>query len=478
MARSNNKTPVSALAHWMPGVSVALHYRREDLVADLVAGLVLAGLMVPQGMAYAQLAGLPPITGLYTSVAVLLGYALFGPSRRLVLGPDSSLGPLIAASIVPLAAGDPQRAVALAGMLGLMVGAIGILLGTLRLGFVADLLSKPVRVGYLCGVAVLIFVGQLPKLLGFSVHAEGVGGQLLEIAGSLPAIVPASAAVGIGVVATILLLGRFFPRAPGVLIAVVGASLITVAFDLAARGVAVVGALPQGVPHPALPLVARADLVPLLLAAAGIALVALADSISTAASFAARIGDDVHADRELIGLGVANVFAGLFQGFPASASGSRTAVAEQAGARTELAPFSAGILMIVLLVAAPGLTAYLPQPALAGVVIVASLLLFDYKQLGRLYRVRRSEFLQALTALLGVVVLGVLPGLGLAIVVSVLNFFRRAWWPHDAVLGRVDGLAGFHDLKFYPNAHTYPGLIIYRFDAPLFFANARAFHDR
>lgn len=467
-----------ALLSHIPGLRLAARYRRADLAPDLIAGVVLAGLLVPQGMAYATLAGLPTINGLYTTVIVLIAYAVFGPSRMLVLGPDSSLGPLIAAAIIPLAAGSPEQAVLLAGMLGLMVGAIAIGLGLGHLGFIADLLSKPVRVGYLCGLAVTIFLGQLPKLFGFSVDADNVLEQVTGFLTGLPQTQPLTLAFGLGVIATMVLLRRIAPRWPGVLIAVVGAMLASLALGLAEKGVAVVGELPQGLPHFQIPLLPVADLAPLAIAAGGIALVSLADTISTAASFAARRGDDVHADQELVALGAANVLAGLFQGFPVSSSGSRTAVAEEAGSRTQVTGLAAAALVAVMLVATPGLVASLPQSALAGVVIVAAFALFDARELGRFMRVRPSEFYQALVALLGVLVFGVLEGIMLAVVISVLNFFRRAWWPHDAVLGKVHGLAGLHDLKYYPDAQQVPGLIVYRFDAPLFFANSRAFHDR
>ncbi len=467
-----------ALERWVPGFGVIARYQRQDALRDLGAGLVLSGLLVPQGMAYAMLAGLPPITGLYTTVAVLVAYFLFGPSRILVLGPDSSLGPIIALTVLPLAFGVEDRAVVLASMLSVFVGVIAVVLGILRLGFIADLLSKPVRVGYLAGLAVTILASQLPRLLGIRVQGRETLDVLAGVLDRLPRAQPVSVIMGLVVIATIIVVGRVYPKAPAVLIAALGATLCTWWFDLSGRGVAVVGVLPQGIPSLQWPSVALRDVATLLVAAGGIALVSLADSVSTAAAFGAKRGEAVHADRELIAVGIADILAGIVHGFPVSASGSRTAVAERAGAATQVTGLVAATAVVALLVFAPGATSFLPQPALAGIVVVAAFSLIDAREFFTLARVRRSEFIQALVAACGVIVLGVLNGLALAVVVSVLNFFRRAWWPHDAVLGDALGIPGFHDIAFHPDARVDPGLIIYRFDAPLFFANARAFHDR
>ncbi len=469
---------VRRLQEWIPGVGVILRYRRSDAIRDLGAGVVLGGLLVPQGMAYATLAGLPPITGLYTTVAVLVAYFLFGPSRILVLGPDSSLGPIIALAVVPLAFGVEERAVVLASMLSVLVGVIAVALGTLRLGFIADLLSKPVRVGYLAGLAVTILVSQLPRLTGVAVTGSETLDVLVAMAGRPARIEPASVVLGLGVIVTIIALGRLWPKSPAVLIAALGATACTWALGLSGRGIAVVGVLPQGVPALRWPLVSLSEVATLAVAAGGIALVSLADSVSTATAFGAKRGETVQADRELIAVGIADIFAGLVHGFPVSASGSRTAVAERAGAATQVTGLVAAAAVVALLAFAPGVTSFLPQPALAGIVVVAAFSLIDVREFVTLARVRRSEFVQAAVAASGVVAFGVLNGLALAVIVSVLNFFRRAWWPHDAVLGDTPGIPGFHDVAFHPDAKIDPGLIIYRFDAPLFFANARAFHDR
>ena len=465
-----------------PGLRMLSAYQRSWLSKDLVAGLVLTALLVPQGMAYAELAGLPPITGLYTSILCLVGYAIFGPSRILVLGPDSSLGPMIAATIIPIvgANGDPERAVALASMLALLVGVMTVLAGVAKLGFVADLLSKPTQIGYMNGLALTILVGQLPKLFGFSVDADGLIPEAAGFARGLANGETVAAALAIGLLGLILiiLLQRLVPKIPAVLLAVVVSILAANAFNLADRGVSLVGPLPQGFPPLTLPSVALSDLALLVAGAVGIAVVSLTDTISTSSAFAARAGQEVDGDREMIGIGAANIGAGFFQGFPVSTSGSRTAVAEQAGAKTQLTGLvGAGAITLMLLVA-PGLLRNLPQPTLAAVVITASLSLADIPGTVRLWRQRRTEFTLSMAAFAGVALLGVLPGIAIAVALSIGNVFRRSWWPYQTVLGRVPGVPGYHDVRSYPDAEQLPGCVLYRFDAPLFFANARTFRDQ
>jgi high affinity sulfate transporter 1 len=465
----------------VPGLRVISSYRREWLVKDITAGVVLTTLLVPQGMAYAELAGLPPITGLYTSILCLLGYAAFGPSRILVLGPDSSLGPMIAATITPLiaAGGDSARAIALASMLALMTGGVMILAAVARLGFVADLLSKPTMIGYMNGLALTIVVGQLPKLFGFKVSAKGVIREFIDFVRGLAHgdAVAAAAAVGIAGVVLILVLQRWLPAVPAVLVMVVLSILAASVFSLADHGVGLVGTLPKGFPPLTIPDVHLSDLGGLLAGALGIALVSLADTISTASSFAARTGQEIRGNQEMVGIGAANLAAGFFQGFPVSTSGSRTAVAERAGARTQLTGVTGAVLIVFMIVLFPGLFRNLPQAALAAVVITAALSLADIPSTVRLWRQRKVEFLLSIAAFLGVALLGVLPGIGIAVALSILNVFRRAWWPYDTLLGRVDGLEGYHDTRSYPDASHLPGLVILRFDAPLIFANAKTFRD-
>src|SRR5215212_6987002 len=464
-----------------PGVRAFSGYRRPWLVKDVVAGVVLTTLLVPQGMAYAELAGLPPITGLYTTIMCLLGYAVFGPSRILVLGPDSSLGPMIAATILPLVAagGDPDRAIALAGMLALMTAVVMIVAGVAGLGFVADLLSKPTMIGYMNGLAVTILVGQLPKLFGFSVEGDGLIGEFVGFLQGLARgdVVPAAAAVGLGGIVVILVLQRWWPKIPAVLVMVVLAIAVSALFRLDEHGVSLIGVLPKGFPPLTLPSVGWSDVGPLVAGAFAIALVSLADTISTASSFAARTGQEVRGNQEMIGIGAANLAAGLFQGFPVSTSASRTAVAERAGSRSQLTGVTGAALIIVMIVFLPGLFKDLPQSALAAVVITASLSLADVPGTVRLWRQRKVEFSLSIVAFLGVALLGVLPGIAIAVGLSILNVFRRAWRPYQTTLGLVPDLAGYHDVHSYPAARLLPGLVIYRFDAPLFFANAKTFRD-
>ena len=466
---------------WLPGLQAVRSYRREWLAKDVVAGIVLTTLLVPQGMAYAELAGLPPITGLYTSILCLAGYAVFGPSRILVLGPDSSLGPMIAATILPLMAadGDPKRAVALASLLAIMVAAIMIVAAVAKLGFIADLISKPTMIGYMNGLALTILIGQLPKLFGFKVEADGLIGEATGFVKGLAhgEAVGAAAVVGISGILLILVLQRWLPKVPAVLIMVVAAIASTTVFSLGEHGVDLVGVLPKGFPPLTIPDVKLSDLGLLFAGALGISLVSLADTISTASAFAARTGQEVRGNGEMIGIGAANLAAGLFQGFPVSTSGSRTAVAERSGAKTQLTGVTGAVLIVLMIVLIPGLFKNLPQPALAAVVVTASLSLADIPGTVRLWRQRKAEFGLSITAFLGVALLGVLPGIAIAVGLSILNVFRRAWWPYDTVLGRAEGLEGYHDIRSYPDARHLPGLVIYRFDAPLFFANAKTFRD-
>jgi high affinity sulfate transporter 1 len=454
-------------------------YRRGWLRSDVVAGLVLAAILVPQGMAYAELAGLPAVTGLYTTIACLVGYAIFGPSRVLVLGPDSSVSPLIFAAIAPLVvAKDPASAIALAGMLALLVGLIEIGLGLGKLGFVADLLSSEVQVGYMNGLAITIIVGQLPKLCGYSIDADGFVDELRTWFDHLDTTKAGALAVGLGVLVVLLVLPRFVPKIPAVLVAVAGATVVSAALDLAAHGVPTVGTLPQGFPEPSMPWTSLSDVGPLFLAAIGIVLVSLTDTIATASAFAARRGDELQPNQEMIGIGAANVAAGFFQGFAVSTSGSRTAVAEQSGARSQLTGVVGAGLVALLLLFLNSLLADLPQSALAGVVIAAALSLTNLRALRKYAEVRTSSLLLSLVATLGVVALGVLEGIVVAIFLAVLLFFRRNWWPHGAVLGRTADSEGWHNVEELDGAREQPGIVVYRWEAPLFFANAGAFRQQ
>jgi high affinity sulfate transporter 1 len=468
----------SAVERWAPGVGSFRRYERGWLRSDLVAGIVLAAILVPQGMAYAELAGLPAVNGLYTTMACLVGYAIFGPSRILVLGPDSSLGPLIFAAIVPLAiTGDPGSLIVLAGLLALIVAAIEIGLGIGKLGFVADLLSKEVQVGYMIGLGITIIVGQLPKLFGFSTDASGFRDEVRAFFDGLDGRNRDTLIVGCASLAVLVVLPRFTRRLPAVLITVVLATLAVSLFDLKSHGVATVGSLPQGLPRPQIPTANLTDIGVLLAAALGITFVSLADTIATSTSFAARRGDEVDASQEMIGIGAANAFAGLFQGFPVSTSGSRTAVAEQSGAKSQLTGVIGAAVVASMLLFLPSLLANLPQSALAAIVIGAALSLMDFAIVARFFRLRRSAFGLSVTAALGVILFGVLEGIVIAVALSILIFFKRNWWPSGAVLGRVAALDSWHRLEDNPDAVPIPGVVVFRWEAPLFFANAGIFRQ-
>ena len=466
------------LRGWAPGLDLLRRRRGDGLRADVLAGVVLAALLVPQGLAYAALAGVPPVTGLYATLIPLVVYFLLGPSRILILGPDSAVSPLVAAAIIPLAAaGDDSARIALAGLLAILVGTIMFAGGLARFGFVTELLSMPVRLGYLMGIAVTVIVAQLPKLFGFSVEAESLIRGMRDFISGLDETNAAALAIGVASLVLILALRRVAPKVPGVFIAVVGATGVTAALDLADQ-VAVVGEVPVGLPAFGLPDVSFEDFKTLLPAAVGIAFVAFADTSVLSRSYAPRFHQEVDQNRELAVLGVANVATGIFQGFPISTSSSRTAVAEDVGARSQIAGLVGAGILALLLIFGTGLMHDLPQSALAAIVIVAVLGLIDLGAARRLRTWRPSEFTLAMVAFSGVAVLGVLWGVGIAIAVSLLNFIRRAWRPHDAVLGRVENLKGYHDTERYPDARRIPGLVLYRFDAPLFFANADYFRER
>jgi high affinity sulfate transporter 1 len=468
---------IAGAGRWLPGLWVLRHYRREWLWPDIVAGLVLTALLVPAGMGYAEASGLPAITGLYATVVPLIAYALAGPSRILVLGPDSALAALVLATVAPLAGGSEERAVALAAMLGVMTGGLCVAAGLAKLGFLTDLLSKPVRVGYMNGIALTIVVSQAPKLCGISVSAPDVPHAALAFVRSVgegrvktPALV-----VGAACLAIILGSKAVSRKIPGVLIAVVAGTVAVAALGLS---IPVVGAVPRGFPMPSLPVVRASDLGPLLSGAAGIALVAFADTSVLSRTFAVRAGLRVDPNRELVGLGVANIAAGLFRGFPISSSSSRTPVAQAAGSKTQLTGVVGALAITALLVAAPDLVRNMPVAALAAVVIAAAIGLVDVKSVRVFARVRGSDFFVTVFCFLAVTVFGVITGIALSVGISLLDFVRRAWRPHDAILGRAAGVKGYHDITRYPAAKQVPGLLLYRWDAPLFFANADQFRAR
>jgi high affinity sulfate transporter 1 len=465
----------------VPGALVLRNYQRGWLAHDLIAGLVLTTILVPIGMGYAEAGHLPPITGLYASIAAMLAYAVFGPGKLLVLGPDSALAALIASIVLPLAAGDPARLMPLASMLALLSGICCIIVGLLRLGFITDLLSKPIRDGYINGVALTIITGQTPKMLGFNIDTHTALSNVVQLIQGIFAglINGVTCAIGFTCLLAVFVCKRYTPRVPGVLVAVVGATLVCALFDLDQRyHVSIVGEVPQGVPSLALPAISFGDVTALLPGVIAITLISLADFSVTSRVFADRYGGHPDRNQDFVALGIANVACGLFQGFSVVGSSSRTPVAEAAGAKTQLNGVVAALCLCVLLMFAPALVRSLPTATLGAVVVASAFGIFDPRSIFHLLRLRPSEFIQSAACFIGVAVIGVMQGIFVALLLALAAFVWRAWRPHDAVLGRVDGRKGYHDVARNPQARRVPGLVLFRWDAPLFFANAEIFHDR
>ncbi len=467
-------------ARWVPGLQTLNAYKPSWLLHDVPAGLVLATMLIPVGIAYATASGLPGIYGLYATITSLLVYAVFGPSRILILGPDSSLTAVILAVTLPLAAGDPSRAVALAAMMAIVSGLICLIVGLARLGFITELISKPIRYGYMNGIAVVIVISQLPTLFGFSSRHDD---PLHKLYATLQEILGGSAnwmsfMLGAGTLLVILIL-RNYKQVPGILITVVCATLISGMFHLSTEAqVAVLGQLPQGLPSFTIPWITTADLLPVLIGGFALAMLSFADTSVLSRTYALRCGVRVDPNQEMLGLGAANLVTGFFQGFAVSSSSSRTPVAEAAGAKTQLTGVVGALGVALLLMFAPNLLQYLPNSVLAAVVIASAIGLIEITDLKRIYRIEQWEFWLSIICLVGVAVLGVIAGICLAIALAIIAFLWESWRPHSAILGRVDGLKGYHDISRYPDAKLVPGLILFRWDAPLFFANAELFQDR
>jgi sulfate permease, SulP family len=465
------------LARWAPGAVRLRTYSRGWLRGDVVAGLTVAAYLVPQVMAYAGVAGLPPVAGLWAALLPLLVYALLGTSRLLSVGPESTTALMTAAAVAPLAVGDPARYAALAAAAGIAVGLLLLLAGIARMGFVADLLSRPVLVGYMAGVALLMIEGQLERLTGMSIDSEGFFSSFAYLATHLGDADPLTVALAAAVLVFLLVVARLWPRVPGPLLGVLLATAVVVAFGLQDQ-VAVVGEVPQGLPLPQLPAVGWSDATALLLPAVGIAVVAYTDTVLTGRGFARRGDAPVDADAELRALGASNLGAGVMQGFPISSSGSRTALALASGGRGQgysLVVLAA--LVCVLLFAGPLLAAF-PDAALGALVVFAALRLVDIPEFRALWAFRRTEFALALAATVGVLVTDILYGILVAVGLSVLDLLARVARPPYAVLGFASGVPGMHDVADYPGAQEEPGLVVFRYDSPLFFANADDFHRR
>lgn len=461
----------------LPGLAQLRHYQPAWLAGDLLAGVTVAAYLVPQCMAYGELAGVGPIAGLWAIMPAMLLYAVLGSSPQLSVGPESTTAIMTAAVVGPLAESASDYAL-LAAMLALLVGLICIGGAIAGLGFLANLLSRPILVGYMGGVAILMMVGQLGKISRMDLAASSVGGQLQEFFSQLDQIHWPTLILSGLVLAFLLGLQRWRPNAPGPLLAVLLATAAVWLLHLEQVGVAVVGEIPAGLPQLVLPVLSGQALTPLVAAAMGIAVVGYSDTILTARAFASRRHNPIDANQELLALGVVNLGAGLLQGFPISSSGSRTAIGDAMGSKSQgFSLVALVVLLLVLLVLKPVLALF-PKAALGAIVIYAAIKLIDVAELLRLQRFRRSELLLALTTTVGVLTTDLLVGVAIAISLSVIDLFARIANPHDAVLGKVPGLPGRHDIDDWPGAVTIPGLVLYRYDAPLCFANAENFKRR
>jgi high affinity sulfate transporter 1 len=462
-----------------PGWQRWRSYEKPWLRGDLLAGITVAAYLVPQCLAYAELAGVPPIAGLWAILPPMLIYALFGSSPQLSVGPESTTAVMTAAAIAPIAARDGSNYASLSSLLALLVGIICCLGALLRLGFLADLLSKPILVGYMAGVAVIMIIGQLGKISGLSLESETLFGQISEFLGRLSDIHAPTLILAISVLIFLLIVQRRFPNVPGPLLAVLLATSAVYLFHLDRDGIAVIGAIPAGLPSFALPQGFSTQQITYLISTAiGISLVGYSDNVLTARAFAAKNGYRIDANQELFALGAVNFGNGLLQGFPVSSSGSRTAIGDSLGSRSQLFSLVAFAIVILVLLFLRPLLSLFPKAALGAIVIYAALRLIEIAEFKRLRRFKTSELGLAIITMIGVLATDILVGVGVAVGLSVIDLFARLMRPHDAVLGEIPNLAGLHDIEDWQGAKTIPGLVIYRYDAPLCFANAENFRKR
>ncbi|TXS79000.1 sulfate permease [Streptomyces sp. me109] len=457
-----------------PGLGVLAGYHRPWLRGDLLAGVTVAAYLVPQVMAYAGLAGLPPVVGLWAILPALLVYALLGSSRLLSVGPESTTALMTATVVGPLAAGDPDRYAALASALAFVVGVMLLVAWVARLGFLADLLSRPILIGYMTGVALIMIVDQLPELTGVGTSGSRFFPQLMSFARNLGTARPATVIFSVGAIMLLFAVARFCPRVPGPLLALILGTAAVAVFGLGDHGIAVIGTVPAGLPVAGLP--TPGDLPRLVLPALGVLLVGYTDVILTARAFSHR--DELDPNQELLALGAANLGAGVLHGLPVSSSASRTALADTAGGRTQAYSLVAGAAVLAVLLFLSPLLAHTPTTVLGALVVYAAVRMMDLAGFRRLAAFRRRELLLALGCLIGVLALDILYGVLVAVGLSVAELLTRVARPHDAIEGLVPGLAGMHDVDDYPQAHMIPGLLVYRYDSPLFFANAEDFKRR
>ncbi|HFH2590628.1 SulP family inorganic anion transporter [Pseudomonas aeruginosa] len=466
------------LARWVPGLDSLLHYRRAWFRPDVQAGLSVAAIQIPTAIAYAQIAGFPPQVGLYACILPMLIYALIGSSRQLMVGPDAATAAMVAAAITPLAAGDPQRLVDLSMIVAIMVGLFSIVAGLARAGFIASFLSRPILVGYLNGIGLSLLVGQLGKLFGYEAATSGFVAGILALLEKLLHIHWPTLILGSLSLLLMVLLPRRFPQLPGALCGVLLASLAAALLGLDRYGVELLGEVPAGLPQLSWPQTSLEELKSLLRDATGITVVSFCSAMLTARSFAARHGYSINANHEFVALGLANIGAGVSQGFAISGADSRTAVNDMVGGKTQLVGVVAALVIAATLLLLNKPLGWVPMPALGAVLLLAGWGLIDVQALKGFWKLSRFEFSLCLLTTVGVLSVGVLPGIFVAVSIAVLRLLYYTYRPSDAVLGWMHGIDGQVELAKYPQATTLPGLVIYRFDAPLLFFNADYFKQR
>jgi sulfate permease, SulP family len=473
---NEKRNPDSRWERWIPGIRMIRGYQLSWLPKDLAAGITLGAIMVPVGLAFGELAGVP-MAGLYAGMLPLIAYAMFGSSRQLIIGPDASMAALVAVSVAPLAGGDVARLALMAGLLSIFIGSICILASFLRLGFIADFLAKPVIIGFMHGLSVVIAVGQLPKVLGVPGGGETTAAQFLTVCRNLAGTHVISLTIGALSVAIILSCRRWFPRIPGQILVLIGAILIVHILKLDQVGVAVVGNIPQGLPRFQIPILTVQDFQSIIPLAFAAALVAVSDTVATSRGFASRNRYRIDANQEMLALGVGNIAAGLTQGLPVSASGSRTAAAEAAGSRTQVTSMVAAGMVACVMLFLTGLLYSLPSAALGGILIASAWNLCDFREFRRIWNFRGVGLVGALLTLGGVVSIGVMEGIGIGVLFSLIIVLKALAFPDDTVLGQV-GPEDFRDRRRHPEAKAIPGVIVYRFSGLLFFANCGLFRSR